>query len=211
MGKTKHLYAVGSILGAGFQNATVWGSGFMNDPQGSLQSRVLNRKEFRKLDVRAVRGLVSREALLKLGHDSPEVYDDPTILMPEIYQPVKTNSKQEYLVISHFTDKTVDKNSLPIFTTDYSGFIDLLCSAERVISSSLHGIILAESYGIPAVLYLPQAVQGNLTLYKYRDYYLGTRRSRFPVAETLQEALETTPCALPELGEQRGKLKKHFL
>lgn len=80
-------------------------------------------------------------------------------------------------------------------------YVDQLCSAERVISSSLHGIILAESYGIPAVLYLPEEVKGNLTLYKYRDYYYGTGRYEFPIAKTIQEALQITPCMLPDLKE----------
>ena len=132
------------------------------------------------------------------------------ILMPEIYQPVVTAEKSEYIVVSHFTDNTKYDNTLSILTDDYAGFINRLCSAKRVISSSLHGIILAESYGIPAVLFLPEVVQGNLTLYKYQDYYYGTGRYEFPVAKTIKEALSITPSPLPDLTQQRKKLKDVF-
>jgi pyruvyltransferase len=95
-------------------------------------------------------------------------------------------------------------------TTDYQSFIDSLCSAKRVISSSLHGIILAEAYGVPAVLFLPESTHGNLTLYKYQDYYYGTGRFEFPVAKTIQEALLVEPCPLPELKPIQERLIQAF-
>ena len=197
-------------MGNGFQNATVWGSGFMNDPQGSIQSRILQRKGLRKLDVRAVRGPLTRQALLKLGHNCPEIYGDPAILMPLLYTPAKVSEKQNYVVVSHMADSARYENSVPILTDDYAGFVDRLCGAERVISSSLHGIILAESYGIPAVLFLPEATRGNLTLFKYQDYYYGTHRTEFPVARTIEEALAVTPCPVPDMTLQRAALLQAF-
>ena len=45
--------------------------------------------------------------------------------------------------------------------------------AKLVISSSLHGIILAETYGIPAIL-LMDKVTNNM--FKYNDYYYRFRK-----------------------------------
>ena len=71
----KHLYAVGSVLTAGIQDATVWGSGVLN-------SKITYRLNNRKLDIRAVRGPFTKAVLEDYGYDVPEVYGDPAILMP---------------------------------------------------------------------------------------------------------------------------------
>jgi pyruvyltransferase len=92
----------------------------------------------------------------------------------------------------------------------YIGRNKMILGDSRVISSSLHGIILAESYGIPAVLFLPEATRGNLTLFKYQDYYYGTHRTEFPVARTIEEALAVTPCPVPDLTQQREALLQAF-
>ena len=49
-------------------------------------------------------------------------------------------------------------------------FVRALLGAERVVSSSLHGVILAEAYGIPAT-YLDSGNGENR--FKYDDYYAG--------------------------------------
>ena len=40
---------------------------------------------------------------------------------------------------------------IDVKTSDYRKFITEICQSKLIISSSLHGIILAESYGIPAI------------------------------------------------------------
>ena len=71
-----------------------------------------------------------------------------------------------------------------------------MCSANLVVSSSLHGIILAEAYGIPAIL-LRNPI--DKSMFKYYDYYGSTRRNSFPIVDTLEEALNVTP-SIPENG-----------
>ena len=84
-GKTKHMMAVGSILGGrGEFDATVWGSGIRSI---SSIRNIAIRKFYKKLDIRAVRGPLTREALLSCGYKCPEVYGDPAVLMPMIYSP----------------------------------------------------------------------------------------------------------------------------
>ena len=53
-GKRKHLYAVGSIIAMGYQNATIWGSGFLEGM--SDEERRRHHYPRRHLDVRCVRG-----------------------------------------------------------------------------------------------------------------------------------------------------------
>lgn len=204
----KHLYAVGSVLTAGIQDATVWGSGVLNS---ALTYRLKNRR----LDVRAVRGPITRAILMDYGYAAPPVYGDPAILMPEIYQPKPTSRKVKYGLILHkdydFSHENAGKAfsgeilKLDIRTTDFRQFIDQLTSVERVISSSLHGIILAEAYGTPAVLLKPQ-----VDIIKYYDYYYSTCRFDFPIAATLEDAMDMQPAPLPELDELKAGLRAAF-
>lgn len=204
--ETKHLYAVGSILAAGMQDATVWGSGI-------LRCDMLYRLEKRTLDIRAVRGPLTRAALLDYGYDVPEVYGDPAILMPEIYIPMQVEKKAKYgVVIHHASDLqeykeyfNQDTVFIDICTTDYKSFLTKINSVDIVISQSLHGIILAEAYGIKAILLKPK-----VDLFKYYDYYCGTGRMNFPMAETIDEAKKLIPLDPPDFSLDREKLKKAF-
>ncbi len=205
--KTRHLMAVGSILGGnGFFDATVWGSGIKSFDQISSLGK---RKYFQKLDIRAVRGPLTRDALLGCGYQCPMVFGDPAILMPLIYQPKKVIPDGTALIL-HFKQgmqmiqnvKTID-----IRTDDYETFIDTLCSCEKVISASLHGIILAEAYGIPTVFL---GEERNSEILKYYDWYFSTGRKNVRFATSLQEALEMTPMELPNISKMQEHILKAF-
>ena len=200
----KHLYAVGSVLTAGIQDATVWGSGVLN-------AKLSYRLEKRKLDVRAVRGPVTRAILMDYGYDVPEVYGDPAIIMPEIYKAVPLKNRKKYGLITHkdyILNEKYEENEiarLNICTDDYESFLDQLVSVDVVISSSLHGIILAEAYGVPAILLKPQ-----VDIVKYYDYYYSTGRINFPMADSIEQAMLIVPVELPKLDTIKEKLKLRF-
>lgn len=202
--KRKHFYAIGSILTAGQQDAVVWGSGILN---ASLTYRL----EKRKLDIRAVRGPFTRAVLMDYGYNVPEVYGDPAILLPEIYLPKEVSKKYKYGIIFHkdynLPSLTInnDYTIIDICTNNYKSFINRIVSTEIIISSSLHGIILAESYGIRAILLKPQ-----IDILKYYDYYFSTGRVNFPVAENIEDAFNILPPELPDFFKLRQKLKAAF-
>lgn len=101
--KTRHIYAIGSIIDAGYQDATIWGSGFLRGER-KYWWRIL-----RKLDVRCVRGPETRKVLIKNGYNCPEVYGDPAVLMPLIYEPKKDKAVYDYRIVRHhnFTNGNV--------------------------------------------------------------------------------------------------------
>jgi len=204
---TKHLYAIGSVITAGIQNCTVWGSGILYT---TLGYRLKNRK----LDIRSVRGPMTRMVLIEYGYDVPEIYGDPAIFMPEIYFPHNIKKQYKYGIVSHKNgSKHLDDLSLldndykliDIKTNDYKVFINDLLSVEYVISTSLHGIILAESYGISAIL-----VQPEFSLFKYYDWYCGTGRAKFPMLQSLKELKTTDFLSVPDLKELRDNLRNTF-
>ncbi len=197
--KTKHLFAIGSIITAGSQDCTIWGSGFLN-------TRILSRLKNRKLDVRAVRGPLTRMILMDYGYDVPEVYGDPAILMPLIYNP-EVSKEYRVSVITHMNEgsKTENFHYINILTDDYKTFIEEIKKSELVISSSLHGIILAEVYGVPAVLLKPK-----MDLFKYYDYYFSTKRYEFPMIESLESGDIPIPLQIPDFKEFQTELLKAF-
>lgn len=206
-GKQRRLLAVGSVLGFSCRNAVVWGSGVLS--RYYLYGR---RIQTAQLDVRCVRGPLTREYLLELGKSCPEVYGDPAILMPLIYTPKKPEARHRAALVRHFKEMPFaqlprDVVDVNILTRDYEAFLDTIAACDRVISSSLHGIILAESYGIPAIL-LDRT--GKMNLFKYRDYYFSTGRTQTVTARTVEEALELEPMPLPDLDALRQGLLDAF-
>ena len=199
--ETKHLYAVGSIITAGCQDCTVWGSGLLN-------TRILNRLNNRTLDFRAVRGPLTRIVLLDHGFEVPPVYGDPAILMPLLFNPI-VEKKFAKSLITHMDECSEERyngiHRINITTDDYETVIREIKESELIISSSLHGIILAESYGVKAVLLKPVT-----DLFKYFDYYYSTKRYEFPIADSVEEARKIQPVDLPDLDIMRQGLMDAF-
>lgn len=198
--ETRHLYAIGSIIDGGYQDAVVWGSGLLRGKDRYWW------RSLRKLDIRAVRGPLTRQALLDNGYDCPEIYGDPAILMPLFYRPADLEKRYAYRVVPHMVYGSAYPNALSPHTADWKAFIDGLVQSELVISSSLHGIILAEAYGVPAILLNDH----DMNLFKYRDYYYATGRSDFPQARSVEEALTMQPAPLPDLRALQEGLLRSF-
>lgn len=198
--KTHHLYAIGSIISFGYQDTTIWGSGLIYNKENYWWSK------WRKLDIRCVRGPKTREVLLKNGYDCPENYGDPAILMPLIYQPYSCEKKYEYTVVHHHFHLTGSEDELSPLTNDWQGFIDRLVQSKLVISSSLHGIILAEAYRVPAIMLKEE----GLDIFKFEDYYNSTGRVDFPIAENVEQALQMTPSVLPDFKKLQDNLIETF-
>lgn len=199
--KKRHLIAIGSLIDTSYQDATIWGSGVL------VGSKKWWWRNTRKLDVRCVRGPETRKVLLENGYACPECYGDPAILMPLVY-PAKEGIQKEfaYRVVQHHSCNDKVANALSPVTADWKEFIDSLLKSELIISSSLHGIILAEAYGIPAILLNDK----NMNLFKYRDYYHSTGRTVYPIASSVEEALSMVPPPLPKLDAMRQQLMDLF-
>ena len=207
---TKHLYCVGTNIHGAYQSATIWGSGIY--PPSSRTEALLQRISRRKLDIRAVRGPLTKEQLEKYGHYCPAVYGDPATLMPLIYNPDK-KKKYDYLVIPQFIGEKAFRESYPtetmlsMNTNDYKHVIDEIVQSRIIYTSSLHGIILAETYGVPVVFFrgLPKFKD-----FKYLDYYYSTGRKDIKIAESFEEALTMKPLPLPDHTKMRQDLIDSF-
>jgi pyruvyltransferase len=164
----QHLLPVGSILRIANHNSIVWGSGFISK-KGNIK--------YKPLKVCAVRGPLTRKLLIKQGIETPEIYGDPALLMPRFYHP-QVEKQYELGVIPHYRDiqhplvqqlKEQGARILDI-TKDTEAFIDDLLECKQTISSSLHGLIASDSYGIPNqwVTFKNELTGGT---FKFQDYY----------------------------------------
>lgn len=184
------LLSVGSVVHLAKSGATVWGSG-VNGKMGEHYHR------YRHLDVRAVRGPLTRDYLLAKGIDVPQVYGDPALLLPMIMPGLKrAEASIDVLVLPNLNDaprwsglawagaagsgvRLVDPRSpLP-------EVLGAISRSRLVVGSSLHGIVVAEALGIPARLVVP----GSESTFKYEDYYRGTGRAGYTAAATPEEAV----------------------
>lgn len=206
--ETKHLFGIGSVIGMGNFDAVVWGSGVHTF---KTIKDVVEQRKYRKYDIRAVRGPITASVLEACGYQCPKVYGDPAVLMTEVYYPTEVEKKYKISAILHIEHQNIEKpddiHYIDMNTIDYKKVIDEIMVSEKIISSSLHGIILAETYGVPAV-FLSEGMEDELL--KFYDWYYATGRRNVVIANTIQEAIEMFGMELPDLTEMRENLKKTF-
>ncbi|WP_081212172.1 polysaccharide pyruvyl transferase family protein [Salegentibacter sediminis] len=170
-----HLLGIGSILNRANKNSIVWGAGFIKD-----KSFVIGPPK----KILAVRGPKTRKRLLELNIECPEIYGDPALLMPNIYNP-KIDKKYKLGIIPHYVDFNDDRlkhinddNVLVIDICNPDPFlvIDQLLRCEKVASSSLHGLIVSDAYGIPNawIKFSDKVVGGD---FKFLDYFQSIDRA----------------------------------
>ncbi len=191
----RRLLSIGSILHFANNNDTIWGTGV----NGKMDAK---SHDFKTLDVRAVRGPLTRQFLREKGVDCPEIFGDPGLLLPLYYKKelfLNKSIKEEYIVIPNFNDMQLIKNNSNIVSPllPWHKVIERIVNSKLVIASSLHGVIMAEAYGVPAMLLLPEGHAEDI--FKYQDYYLGTSREEFPVARSIDEALTLSPLPSPNI------------
>lgn len=165
---------IGSVLQLANNHTTVWGSGYISEAARSPKKPKM---------VCAVRGPKTRQLLLAQGVECPEVYGDPALLAPMLF-PINEMKKYELGIIPHFVDKKAaffqqqfpdNIKIIDIETDDVNQFLSEVNQCEKIISSSLHGVILADAYGIPAhrVKFSNDISGGD---FKFEDYYLSVKR-----------------------------------
>lgn len=160
-----------------YSNTIIWGSGFIFDYSSKNKMWATPKK------VCAVRGPLSRNVYLRHNIECPEIYGDPALLISRYYNPPNVKKQYDYGIIPHHIDKKnnwlnqfKETSSFKILDIQNSkSFIDDLLKCNVILSSSLHGLIASDSYGIPSYwIKLSNSVLGNG--FKFRDYFLSVNR-----------------------------------
>lgn len=212
------LAAVGTI-GHGMRggHVTFWGTGSSRyaNPLAARDERVtFSRSGDTVVDIRATRGPVSAR-ILGEGLDDPGVYGDPVWLLPRFF-PRKAAPTTELGVILHLSelaDRGMEARakdglarydvpqdlagSVRLITmvtgrepSDLRGKVEEILDCKRIVSTSLHGVVIAEAYGIPC-FYLARRgepgvdrvdLDGNEEInLRLVDLYLGLGQERLTI------------------------------
>ena len=169
----KHIRAVGSVLGSASQRSFIWGSGSIDGKPP--------RKPVDPTRIFALRG----EKTLALCRDRFGLtkhvpLGDPAILMPTLYNP-DVEKRHRIGLVPHFLDfefvseLAVDMDGVTVLDVrqEPEAFVDHLTACHSVISSSLHGLILADAYRIPNVwAKFTSELMGDQ--WKFEDYFSTT-------------------------------------
>ena len=160
-----NTFIIGSIARLASANNNVLGSGIIR-----MEEKINPDANFK-----FVRGPLTRQAVLDAGGNCPEIYGDPALLLSEFCE--ESNKEYEIGIVPHYKNysefkrKYQDKfHVINVVNKDPLTVAKEITKCKKIISSSLHGIICAHAYGIPAA-----RVVGKNKVFgdgiKFEDYY----------------------------------------
>ncbi|WP_104103984.1 polysaccharide pyruvyl transferase family protein [Arthrobacter sp. 08Y14] len=171
------LMTVGSILNLIERDETVvWGTGLM----GPLSDAAVQQlSTFENVSVRAVRGRLTRDEVVeKLGWEVPEVFGDPGLLLPR-FLPIPKGREQKDLVavVPHYLHmdyfKQLESNSVRVLDVQdgLERVVRQIATARVCLSTSLHGVIIAQAYGVPWVWVRVEDHKLGGDTFKFEDFF----------------------------------------
>ncbi len=173
----------------------VWGSGYIKDG-ASAHTRT-------NVKYSLVRGPLTGS---RIGADVP--YGDPGLLASKVFQR-SSAIKHKVGVVLHMKDmdsSDIKKMSRDVFIiSPYQSpqkVAQDITSCEIIFSSSLHGLIFADSFNIPNFRLKHNELEGQD--YKFRDYYKSTGRS-----ESLSYSLTGLRTIINSESELRKAISKY--
>lgn len=148
----KNYMCIGTVLDAYYycnKNTVVWGA-------GTVGVKWVFEKPCK---ICSVRGLLTRQFLVDNGIECPPILGDPALILPLVYRP-QIKKKYKVGLIPHISDLTSpliqdiasEDDVLLIDLLHYKKWtdvIDQILSCDSIVSSSLHGLIVSDAYGIP--------------------------------------------------------------
>lgn len=145
----QHLTAIGSLLEGVGPKSVIWGSGSIN---GVGPIRPVTSGQ-----IYALRGKKSLALMETVCGESIGVpLGDPGLLMPMFYDPI-VHADKKVGIIPHHSEKDIGRDLEMVIPEDHliidvaldpESFIRQIKRCKSVVSSSLHGLILADAYAI---------------------------------------------------------------
>lgn len=163
----KIIFCIGSIMHKhDKEGILVWGSGI-----GHSNWKIDNA------EFKAVRGKETLKKLKEFGYNLPIAIGDPAILLPILIPPsikkYKIGIIPHYIQYHELVDNKITEDFIIIdMKQDVHTVTEQITSCYYIASSSLHGLIVAQSYNIPALwvdFNCKNKLAGNNI--KFRDYF----------------------------------------
>ncbi|MGI8738817.1 MAG: glycosyltransferase [Gammaproteobacteria bacterium] len=172
-----HLLAAGSLMAVSNAQSHIWGRGVMHPRIGVGSPR--------REHVRALRGKLSVTALRAAGIAVGDVpLGDPGFFISTVVpRPAPPGRRYSLGLIPHYVDwnhpyvcalRQHENVRVIDVTCPEADFISQVVSCNAIVSSALHGLVIAESYGIPNIwAALSDSVAGEG--FKFHDWFSTTR------------------------------------
>lgn len=197
------LVGVGSLISSLQRpGTTIWGSGLIAPLDQRAADRLKTRKPARIL---AVRGRRTRDELIKhLGWDVPEVYGDPALLIDRLYTPPAESAiDAAYSVCPHYLHAreiaarvaTDDAAQLIDVERDAESVVTEIATSRAVVSTSLHGLIIAQAYGVPWVWLRIDDRKLAGDAFKFEDFFTTLDREAVAAVTLTRQELATADFA----------------
>ncbi|WP_407067627.1 polysaccharide pyruvyl transferase family protein [Marilutibacter alkalisoli] len=153
----------------------------------------------------AVRGKRTRHELItQLGWEVPEVYGDPALLLERLYAPSTESAVDAaYTVCPHYLHmKDIAGRAdlrgharLVDVQRDAETVVTELANSRAVISTSLHGLIVAQAYGVPWVWLRIADKQLAGDAFKFEDFFTTLDRDNVAATTLTVEELKSADFA----------------
>lgn len=188
------MLAVGSIIHLARKGDVVWGSG-LNGKILSENGDIFTPPHLDRIDFLAVRGPLTQAELSKKGVPCPAIFGDPALLLPQIIAAAPNVIPGKKTIIPHYNDlqrisvSELEAHGIDLVRpdSDVPTIVQAITTSEFVISSSLHGLILSDAYGIPNRRLQLGSGESN---FKFEDYYQGTNRELPESGTSIHSALK---------------------
>lgn len=142
-------------------------------------ARNSTRRDLRQAKVLALRGELTKHHIRTV--DRNILLADPGLIAPNVVDVSNVDKKHDIGVILHYADRNFKPEAHHHVIDITSGIENVITEAakcERIITSSLHGLILADSLGIKRKWVLYDRVQGGG--FKFRDYGTSIKQNIMP-------------------------------
>lgn len=204
----ERLVAVGTI-GQAQRNGHVhfWGTG-LDDGLFQPNAAKYSRPPATAFEVHAMRGPYSANALRRAGQHAPEIYGDPVWFLPKLVDSRQVEKRYDLGVVVHISElerksahapikELIERYKIPPALRQSIRIINTyarpsaralfdktmeILSCRRIASTSFHGLVIAEAFGIPC-LWFAKYPGGRVTVdihdekvridHRVRDFYAG--------------------------------------
>lgn len=169
----QHTLMIGSVAQNMNRRSIVRGAGFISE--NSIQNVTSLGT------IKALRGELSKELIKnKFDIELSVPLGDPALLTPRLFNfelPI-TQAKYEFGFAAHYADHSIDQKRIVenmgglyiSVEQNLSDFVSQLLACKIIMSSSLHGLILSDSFGLPNTwIQLGDRLTGGD--FKFKDYY----------------------------------------
>lgn len=146
---------------------------------GIGSARSSTRKDLREANVLALRGELTKQHVIT--NNTNIILADPGLLAPKVVNIANIRKQYDVGVILHYADKNFKPEPQHHVIDITSGIENVIIEAakcEKIITSSLHGLILADSLGLEKKWVLYDRVQGRG--FKFKDYSTSVKQNINP-------------------------------